>query len=341
MALFDKTCMFTDIHFGLRGNSIKHNQTCINFIKWLIQECKQRDIKTCMFLGDYFHNRSTINVDTMNYGIQGLSLLNEYFDNVYFLVGNHDMYHRNKRDVTSVKFAQTFPNVHLIQHIEQIDDCLFLPFLVGDEWKEIEKYNVKYVFGHLELPGYKLNSLIEMPDHGKESDETFSRCEYVFSGHFHKRQRKQLQSGTQIHYIGNPFCHNFNDAWDEARGCVMLDHGKVPEYLNWADGPKYRTANMSDLLEDPLVYLAEEVTLKVNLDIDLTAEEIIFIRETYSKYFKLAEFKTVSNRKNDAAIEMDTGVQVESVDQVVLDQIKNLDSDTLDKNLLIEIYENL
>lgn len=341
MQLFDKLCMFTDIHFGLRGNSVEHNKTCINFIKWMINECKARNIKKCAFLGDYFHNRSTINVDTMNYGIQGLHLLNEYFDKTWFIVGNHDMYHRNKRDVTSVKFAATFPNIHLVQNIEQIDDCLFLPFLVNDEWKQIEAHNAKYVFGHLELPGYKLNSLIEMPDHGKETEQTFNKCEYVFSGHFHKRQRKQLDSGTQIHYIGNPFCHNFNDAWDDARGCVMLEHSKAPEYLNWADGPKYRTANMSDILEDPHVYLSEAVTIKANLDIDLTAEEIIFIRETYRKFFKLTEFKTVGNKKNDAAIEMETSIQVESVDQVVFDQINALDSDTLDKALLIEIYDNL
>ena len=341
MGLFDKAVLWTDVHFGLRGNSKDHNETCIKFIEWMIAEAKIKGITTCIFLGDYFHNRSTINVDTMNYGLAGMKLLNDNFDKVYFIVGNHDLYYRNKRDVTSVRFAETFPNIVLINDIVQYDDCLFLPFLVGDEWKTIQQYEPKYIFGHLELPGYKLNSLIEMPDHGKETEDTFNKCEFVFSGHFHKRQRRTLSSGTQIHYIGNPFPHNFNDAWDDARGCVFLEHGKTPYYMNWDAGPRYRTANMTELLADPVAYLKENVTIKVNLDIDLTAEEIIFIRETFKSHFKLTDFKTIGSKKNDMSIETEHAVHVESVDQVVLAQIQCIDSPTLDKELLMEIYQNL
>lgn len=341
MALFEKTVLWTDIHFGLRGNSKEHNETCIKFIEWMIEEAKKRGTKTCMFLGDFFHNRSTVNVDTLNYGIKCIEMLSSAFDDVYMLVGNHDMYFRHKRTIHSVAWADSFPNVHLIDTIQQLDDCLFLPFLVGDEWKTIQQYEPKYIFGHLELPGYKLNSLIEMPDHGKENEDTFNKCEFVFSGHFHKRQRRTLSSGTQIHYIGNPFPHNFNDAWDDARGCVFLDHGTTPFYMNWDAGPRYRTANMSELLADPLAYLKENVTIKVNLDIDLTAEEIIFIRETFKSHFKLTDFKTIGSKKNDISIETEHEVHVESVDQVVLAQIQCIDSPTLDKALLMEIYQNL
>lgn len=338
---FEKTVLFTDIHFGLRGNSKEHNETCLDFTRWMIDESIKRGVKTCMFLGDFFHNRSTVNVDTLNYGIQCVEMLSNAFDEVYMLVGNHDMYFRHKRNVHSIMWADSFSNVHLVDTIQQVGDCLFLPFLVGDEWKTIQQYEPKYIFGHLELPGYKLNSLIEMPDHGKENEDTFNKCEFVFSGHFHKRQRRTLSSGTQIHYIGNPFPHNFNDAWDDARGCVFLDHGTTPFYMNWDAGPRYRTANMSELLADPLAYLKENVTIKVNLDVDLTAEEIIFIRETFKSHFKLTDFKTIGSKKNDISIETEHEVHVESVDQVVLAQIQCIDSPTLDKALLMEIYQNL
>lgn len=339
--LFDKAMMFTDIHFGLRGNSIQHNELCLEFIDWMIEQCKEQGITKCVFLGDYFHNRAVINVSTLNYGLQGLQKLNEYFDDVWFLVGNHDMYYRQKRDVTSVKFAENFPNIHLISEITEIEDCLFLPFLVGEEWKELEQRSAKYVFGHLELPGYKLNSLVEMPDHGKESEATFSQCEYVFSGHFHKRQYKELTGGAQIHYIGNTFPHNFNDAWDDARGCVALEWGKDPIYMNWDDCPKFRTANMSDVLEDPNFYLGKRVTAKVHLDVELTAEEISFIRETYKQYYEMTDFKTTGAKASAAALGTDDDIQVESVDQVVIDQINALDTNSLDKALLIELYNNV
>lgn len=35
-------------------------------------------------MGDYFHNRSNINIQTLNYGLQILQLLNDNFEKVYF-----------------------------------------------------------------------------------------------------------------------------------------------------------------------------------------------------------------------------------------------------------------
>lgn len=339
--LFDKAVLWSDIHFGLRGNSKEHNELCLEYMQWMIDEAKKDGIKTAIFMGDYFHNRAVINISTLNYGLRGMRLLNDNFENTYFLVGNHDMYYRQKRDVTSVKFAEEFPNITLIDSIQEIDDCLFVPFLVGEEWKELEHYSTKYVFGHLELPGYKLNSLVEMPDHGKESDNSFSKCEYVFSGHFHKRQQKRLDTGAEIHYIGNTFPHNFNDAWDDARGCVTLDWNSEPQYKNWTKAPKFRTANMSDVLEDPMYYLGERVTAKVHLDTELTAEEISYIRETYRTYFKMNDFKTTGAKASQVTLGNDDEIKVESVDQVVIDQIKSLDTNSLDKAFLIEIYQSL
>ena len=36
-------------------------------------------------------------------------------------------------------------------------------WLVGDEWKKIPKIKSKYMFGHFELPTFKLNAMVEMP----------------------------------------------------------------------------------------------------------------------------------------------------------------------------------
>ncbi len=340
--LFETSVLFSDIHFGYRSNSKKHNLTCLEYIDWLIAECKARGIKTCFFLGDFFHNRATINLDTLNFGIEAVRRLSEYFDNVYMLVGNHDMYFRQKRDVTSVEWTDIFENVHLINEPTTMGDCCFLPFLVQDEWKDLENLTAKYVYGHLELPGYKLNNLMEMQDRGKESDKAFSKCEYVFSGHFHKRQYRILDSKAEIHYIGNPFPHNFNDAWDDARGCVFLEWDGEPVYHNWDNAPKFRTANMIDLLEDPEMYLQDNVTIKVNLDVQLTVEEIAYIRETYKTAYNLDDFKVTGNRGASAdASSYDSDVKVESVDQVVHEEINNIDSNTLDLVLLAEIYDNL
>ena len=65
-----------------------------------------------------------------------------------------------------------------------------------------------------------------MPNHGELKSEHFVNQEYVFSGHFHKRQIK-----NKIHYIGNAFPHNYADAGDDERGMMILEFGKEPEYI--------------------------------------------------------------------------------------------------------------
>jgi len=42
--LFDSAIVFTDIHFGLKSNSLLHNQDCEKFVEWIIETAKQRAI---------------------------------------------------------------------------------------------------------------------------------------------------------------------------------------------------------------------------------------------------------------------------------------------------------
>ena len=335
--------MFTDIHLGLKNNSREHNNDCVNFVKFMIDEAKERDIKTCIFMGDFFHNRSNININTLDFGLQIMNLLNENFDITYFLVGNHDMYHKNKRDITSINMASVFNNIHFINSIETIDDCAFIPFMVDDEYKQLPALRAKYVFGHLELPGYLLNKMVEMPDHGKETEDSFNGCEYVFSGHFHKRQAKVTSKGTKILYTGNCFPHNFSDTWDDARGIMFLDHGSEPEFKMWHGAPRYRTFTLSELLSEPTYYLEDNVIAKVQVDIPVTMDEIGFIRETFCKMYKIREFNIIPGKKsieNNLGTE-DFAANTESVDEIVIAQIKENKSNVIDNELLIQLYLSL
>ena len=40
MAFFKKVACFTDIHFGLKGNSRVHNDDCESFVYWFIEQAK-------------------------------------------------------------------------------------------------------------------------------------------------------------------------------------------------------------------------------------------------------------------------------------------------------------
>lgn len=343
MALFDKAIIFTDIHLGLKNNSKEHNLDCLNFTKFMIEEAVKKDIKICIFMGDFFHNRSNVNISTLNYGLDIMTMLNTHFDKTYFLVGNHDMYHKNKREITSINMARAFEKIEFINEIVTFDDCAFVPFMVDDEYKKLPTLKAKYVFGHLELPGYLLNKMVEMPNHGKETEESFNGCEYVFSGHFHKRQSKLTSKGTKIIYTGNCFPHNFSDTWDDARGLMILEHSKEPQFIAWPDAPKYRTFTLSEMLSEPTYYLQDNVICKVQIDIPITMDEISYIRELFSNLYNIREFNVVTNKKafQDALGTVETETSTESVDEIVLKQISEIDSPMFDKNLLIQIYTSL
>ena len=337
--VFNKTVMFTDIHLGLKGNSQEHNKMCLEFVDWMITEAKEFGAETCMFLGDLFHQRNSINVLTFDYGIKLMEKLSENFKQVIMIVGNHDLFYRSSRNVHSIGFAKKYNNINVVDEITKIGDCLFLPFLVKDEYKELDLSNTKYVFGHLELPGYMLNNMIEMPDHGRETQDMFNSCQYVFSGHFHKRQVKVLQSKTEIHYIGNTFPHNFSDSWDDNRGIVLFENTKTPIYKNWLNCPKYKDGSLSNILRDHQTYCGYRTTLKAVLDIDIQIEDINYIRETLRQKYKMTDF-IVRGSSNAFDSEFEDESEILSVDQVVNEQITKLET-TLDKNLLLEIYNSL
>jgi DNA repair exonuclease SbcCD nuclease subunit len=334
--MFKKVACFTDIHFGLKSNSSTHNQDCEDFVDWFIDEAKKEGCDTGIFLGDWHHNRNSLNMLTLHSSIRALEKLGKAFDQFYFFPGNHDLYYKDKRDVHSVDWGRHLPGVTIVNGITTIDDVTLVPWLVGDEWKEMEKLKSRYIFGHFELPLFMMNAMVQMPDHGELQATHFKNPEYVFSGHFHKRQHKQ-----NIVYIGNAFPHNYADAWDDDRGMMILEHGKAPVYKIWDNAPKFKTLKLSELLDNTEKFVLPKTYLRVGIDIDISYEEASYIKETFMSQSNIRELTLIPEKKE---IEINTDLDVkqfESVDQIVSNQIASIQSDSYDPKVLLAIYNNL
>ena len=337
MALFKKVACFTDIHFGLKSNSQIHNQDCEDFVDWFIEAAQKEGAETCIFLGDWHHNRNSINLITLDTSLRCLEKLGAAFEQFFWFPGNHDLFYKDKRDVHSSMFGRHIPGVTVVDKVTTIDDVTLVPWLVGDEWKNISKVKSKYMFGHFELPLFYMNAMVQMPDHGELQSTHFEHQEYVFSGHFHKRQ-----SRGKIHYIGNAFPHNFADTWDDDRGMMVMEWGGVPTFQSWEDAPKFRTLKLSKLIDEKDTIMKSKMYLKVNLDIDISYEEANFIKETYVQEHDIREISLIQEKNNiETGTDDNPDVKFESVDQIVTDQLVNIDSDTIDKKKLLEIYRNL
>lgn len=334
--LFKKAACFTDIHFGLKGNSRIHNDDCESFVYWFIEKAKEHGCETCIFLGDWHHHRSSTNVSTMNYTVSNMERLGKAFDNVYVLMGNHDLFYREKREINSMEFVRYIPNVHIINEWLVEDDTALIPWLEPDEHKKIPDMKQKYIFGHFELPYFKMNAMVEMPDVGGIKADHFVNQEYVFTGHFHKRQIRQ-----NIHYIGNAFPHNYADVNDDDRGMMILEHGGKPQYINWPGMPMYRHYKISHLLQDADKLLKPQMYVRVGLDIKISYEEANFIRETFMEKYKLRELQLIPEQLDQAESKPITVEKFDSVDQIVIKQLEGVDSQTYDKQILMAIYNNL
>ena len=335
MSLFQTAACFTDIHYGLKSNSHTHLADCHRYTDWFITEAKARGAETCIFLGDWSHQRASVNIATMNASIKDLKKLNDNFDKVYFITGNHDLYYRDKRELNSVEYARDLPNFVMVDEWLIEGDVAIIPWLVQDEWRKIKNIKAKYMFGHLELPYFKMNAMVSMPDHGGLQSEHLTGPEYVFSGHFHKRQYK-----NNIHYIGNAFPHNYADAGDWERGAMFLEWGKEPEYVNWEQCPKYKTLTLSELLADHANLLDEYTYARVKLDIDISYEEANFIREQFGEQYNVREIALLPIKDNQEEFE-GGDIQFESVNQIVLSQLDTIESTSIKKDTLIEIYNGL
>ena len=194
------------------------------------------------------------------------------------------------------------------------------------------------MFGHFELPHFYMNAMVQMPEHGDLRAEHFVNQDYVFSGHFHKRQKQ-----GKIHYIGNSFPHNYADAWDDERGMMILDrqNNKEPEYINWSDCPKYRTTTLSKLLDPDSNIIKPNMYLRVTLDLPISYEEAQFIKETYINNHQCREITLIPQKQiEEISTELDIA-QFESVDEIVAKEISAIDSDNFNKKMLLDIYNEL
>ena len=281
---FNKSACFTDIHFGKHNNSEMHNQDCLNFISWFCDFIKSdKDIDHIVFLGDWFEHRSAINGLTLNMSYEGAKLLNQLGLPIYFIVGNHDLYYRNTREIFTTKIFDSLENFILIDKPIEINNTLFCPFLVPDEYGILNSTKCPVIYGHFEFKGFVLTGETYKLEHGPDP-ELFNKPKKIFSGHFHKRQ-----SSSNVHYIGNTFPMDFGDANDFDRGCALYDYkSDTVEYKNWKTAPVYIRKNLTEILDNPGC-LKENSRVIIKVDSDLSFDETNKLKETLQNKFKLRE----------------------------------------------------
>ena len=344
-----KVAMFTDIHWGAKNNSSIHNQDCMDYVKWFAKHTTAEKADVIVFMGDWFENRNSINVATLNRSLEGLRVLNNLNKPIYFCVGNHDLFHRENRNEFSTYHYTQFSNVILVNEplkVESTSKMMFYPFLFRKEYPsaagEIEAFKPDYVFGHFEFRNFVVTGSDRKIDHGPDHT-LFKIPKYLFSGHFHKRQIQD-----NVIYIGNTFPTNYGDAWDDARGLSILDTElNDVSFIDWELCPKYRKTKLSDVLADKVVF-PPKCRVRCLIDIDINYSDAQALREEMVKTLNLREFILEENyqeKKDAIGADLQDDFDLSSLNDAVIKMIKSGMSSTSTTSIepakLIEIYETL
>lgn len=341
-----KIAMWTDQHWGAKGNSKQHNDDCLDYMQWFIDNVKRLKCDTLVFMGDWFENRNAINVGTLNASFRGLQMVNELGLPIYFCIGNHDLYHRGNRAEFSTYHFSQFSNIILVNEPHFSNDLAFFPYIFNSEYPEavaqIMKNKSKYVFGHFEFRNFIVTGSDRRIEHGPDHT-AFSAPDYIFSGHFHKRQMND-----NVIYIGNTFPTNYGDAWDDARGMATLDTdtGEI-DFINWEDCPKYRKVKLSDVLSGTISSFPPKCRVRCTIDVDIAYSDAQALREELAKELQLREFSLEENtsEKRDA-LENDEDIgdfDLSSLNNAVVQMLETgvTGTSTINAQKLIKIYEAL
>lgn len=343
----NKAACFTDIHWGRKNNSERHNDDCMRFIEWFCEQVSNdKEVDHIIFLGDWFEQRAAINGMTLDYAYRGAKKIKELNLPVYFIVGNHDLYYRTTRDIATTNFFDSL-GFNLIREPQVFEELgpkgsLVCPFLFENEYATLAQYlKVPVWFGHFEFKGFVVTGDTKKMEHGPDPDD-FDKPKRIFSGHFHKRQ-----SSKNVTYIGNTFPADFADANDLERGMMFYKYeSDETKFVNWPDCPSYIKTTLSELLKDAKNILRKDATVNCIVDKDITYEQSLKIKETLQQKHKLREINLQENPDLRTALEETdlTEEEMEGLDTIhsqVKAMLGKIKAESLDNKKLIKIYEEL
>ena len=340
-----KLAMFTDIHFGARNNSDQHNLDNLEYIDWFIERVKEEQPSHIAFLGDFFENRNAINVRTMDRAAEACRKLNALGIPIIWIVGNHDLYHRQDRTIYSTDIFSDLNNFTLVSEPMRLNkDWFVAPYLFRSEYPGLvaDINSSKYVLGHFEFRNFVVTGADRVMDHGPDASD-FSGPKYIFSGHFHKRQ-----ANKNIIYIGNTFPTNFGDAGDKERGMAVFDvENDDVSFINYDKAPLFFKTRLSRVIGGEADFPPKS-RVRCILDMDIGYSEVQQLRDEMIKGMNLREFSVeedLAARKEMIAegLELEGDLDMSSLDNTVRQLITEgvNPSPTIDPQVLIKLYEEL
>ena len=331
----NKVCCIADLHIGVHQNSIYWHDTALTWAKWIAKELAEKKIKDIFILGDIFHYRDEIAVNTLH-------TVNEIFKiwkkfNIVLIVGNHDAYYKDRSDVNSISIFDERKNVIVVSTTTSATlfgkECLFVPW--GESVDEISKKDI--IFGHFEIESFKMNSY-KLCDKGTKTSALLDKANLILTGHFHLREERDY-NGKKIVYVGNPFEMDFGDT-GSTKGYYILDFNTLDlSFFENTLSPKHKKISLTELIKlntTDKFSLKDEIEnniVKLIIDKQVASDNIDSLIKKISSYkpFSASIEYTVNNNivvTDDAGVDM-SGIDIEKAIEEFVNMLDIQEKDSI------------
>jgi DNA repair exonuclease SbcCD nuclease subunit len=351
-----KILIFSDLHIHPHKKSNDRLDHCIEALDWVFKTAIERKIKNIVFLGDLFHDRQKIDVLTYQRTFEVLEkhLCNNDL-NLVLLLGNHDLWHYQKLDVSSVNPLRKLPGIKIINNpsVEEISDGTedfffgFLPYthnpiedlkVIEKEWKEkAPKDQTKVLGGHISVDGavwnvkYKTMSEVTIEHDGdmvRVGSDIFKKWDRVFLGHYHAEQKLD----EKVEYVGSPLQLSFGESFQSKHVVVFDTNTDEREYVENTFSPKHYILKEHEIEDHDLE--GHFVRLEVE---DMASRQMSDIRQKLVENSKVSTLEIKQIQRREEHIITDATAILHKEEEMLEKYVEQANAEGLDKEILIEI----
>jgi hypothetical protein len=348
-----KIALISDIHFGCRNNSETYLEIIKKlFLETLLSTLNEHEINDVRILGDLFDCRNNINVRTLTVAMDVFRWYKINKPNIKFkiLLGNHDIYYKNRIDVNSVDCLRHIGNVEIIDKvtIETINSkkIITYPWLVPNSNEHVHFISTSsndiiydLCLGHFEVRGFEISK--GTFDTENLPISSFKNFKKVFTGHYHLRNTIE-----NVSYLGCPFQQNWGDYGDD-KGITIWDVDEEKQiFIKNEASPKFIKVIIDDIQNKNMSILKNIKGNHIKFIIDKKVDEAWLIKARAKLESMEALTFEVENTVIDTVLD-DSNIDILKINDpfhLLMECVENIEivDDGIDKtelkSYLMEIY---